>query len=154
MEAIASLAEASRDARRRGEFAGRLEGYVKAHPELRTLIPALLDRGDPAGRQLAFLLADLAKGPEMLAALRDFALSQRGPDSLRHQALQTASQAGLLPSGPIRMWIKGAWTEILVLGWEITREAMAYYNHPPQVQDWLEQSLDATRQGRLPEAER
>src|SRR5208282_1740376 len=55
-------------------------GFLSDHPELVSVVPMLLDRGDPVGRGFALRLALLAETPEMLAALRDFALEQRGPD--------------------------------------------------------------------------
>jgi tetratricopeptide (TPR) repeat protein len=114
--------------------------YLKLHPELLTLAPLLLERGDPQGRQFAVELAMLAETPELLAALRDFALSRHGPDELRHRAAQIATQAGLLPSGPVRMWLRGAWSEVIMIGFEIYDEPTG--DHSPEVRDWLQQAAD------------
>ena len=54
----------------------------------------------------------MAETPELLSALRDFGLGQRGPDALRHEAAQAAGEAGLLPSGPVQFWAQGEWRDI------------------------------------------
>jgi tetratricopeptide (TPR) repeat protein len=114
--------------------------YLKQHPELLTLAPILLERGDPQGRQFAVELAILAETPELLAALRDFTLSRHGPDELRHRAAQIATQAGLLPSGPVRMWLRGGWTEVMMIGFEVYDEPTG--EHSPEVTGWLQQAAD------------
>lgn len=106
--------------------------FFRDHPEVRALIPLLLDRGDPAGREFAFHLASAFDAPDMKTALRDFALSQRGPDQLRMKAAQQASRAGLIPPGTVRMYIKGEWLEILLLGMEITDEPTTHLRPVPQ----------------------
>ncbi len=124
---------------------------LEEHPEISRLVPALLDRGDPDGRMLAFRLAMMTKTPEMLAALRDFALSQRGPDNLRTQASEPASDAGLIPSGPVRMWIQGEWREILVLGFQIHWEPDELVS--ADIQDLGRQGLDAMEERDFARAE-
>jgi tetratricopeptide (TPR) repeat protein len=96
-----------------------MRSFLADHLEIARLVPLLLDRGDESARMFAFHVAQGAKTPEMLTALRDFTLSNRGPDELRTQASAAATQAGLMPSGPIRMWIQGEWRDVLALGWEI-----------------------------------
>lgn len=114
--------------------------YLKLHPELLTLAPLLLERGDPQGRQFAVELAMLAETPELLAALHDFALSRHGPDELRHRAAQIATQAGLLPSGPVRMWLRGAWTEAMMTGFEIYDKPTR--DHSPEVTAWVQEATE------------
>ncbi len=126
--------------------------YLKQHPELATLAPLLLERGDPQGRKFALELADIAETPELLAALRDFALSQHGPDEMRHRAVQIVLEAGLLPSGPVRMWLRGEWTEILLMGFEIYEEPVE--RHTPQVREWVQQAGEALYRRDPDEAER
>ncbi|WP_204104430.1 MULTISPECIES: tetratricopeptide repeat protein [Spirulina sp. CCY15215] len=89
------------------------------YPALNHLIPQMIMRGSPRSRSFAFLLAKYAKTPEILAVLRDVALSDIGPDGMRHEAGYIASKAGLMPSGKTRMWIQGKWQEILLVGIEI-----------------------------------
>lgn len=81
--------------------------FLRKHPEIIAVVPMLLERGDERGREFALLLARTANTPELLEALKDFALSQHGPDQLRMEAAQVASQAGLLPPGPMRQWLGG-----------------------------------------------
>jgi len=126
--------------------------FLDDHPGLAALIPVLLDRGDPAGREFAVQTALLARTPATLAALRDFALGQRGPDALRHQAAQAASEAGLIPSGPVRMWMNGEWHEILLLGFEITRETTGELSE--RAGDLVGRALDLLRAGDGVPAER
>src|SRR5205823_5554893 len=70
-----------------------VQRYCEAHPELESLVPLLLDRGDGPGRELALRLAGMIHTPAVLQAVRDFALGQRGPDQLRMRAAQLADEA-------------------------------------------------------------
>ncbi len=101
-----------------------MRNYVQRHhPEIIHLIPYLLERGDPMGRDFAVKLASATGTTATLAALRDFALSQQGPDQARMEAAHAAARAGLLPGGvSVRMWIKGEWRDILLFGAEISLE--------------------------------
>lgn len=74
------------------------ERYFKLHPEMASLLPFLLDRGDPQGRELAFRLAKMAKTPKAIEALHDFAKSDRGPDKMRLEAAQTVLGADFIPA--------------------------------------------------------
>jgi tetratricopeptide (TPR) repeat protein len=104
--------------------------FLQTYPQVAALVPALLDRGDPDGRAFALRLALMAETPELLAALRDFVLGQRGPDAMRMEAAQAVSRAGLLPSGPIRMWLGGEWRESLLLGFELHGEPVRKHSRP------------------------
>jgi tetratricopeptide (TPR) repeat protein len=115
--------------------------FLEAHPAVAAVVPALLDRGDPDGREFAVRLAVMAETPDLLAALRDFALGQRGPDGLRIEAANAAARAGLLPTGPTRLWIQGRWQEMLLLGWELHREAVL--PHPPRVEQLAREGMEA-----------
>jgi tetratricopeptide (TPR) repeat protein len=104
--------------------------FLRRHPEMVPLVPILFDRGDPAARTFAFALAGMAHTPEMQAAVRDFALSRRGPDALRMQALQQSREEGLLPE-TARVWIKGEWRDLELRGYEIHDESL--HSHSPEV---------------------
>src|SRR5262249_14298621 len=93
------------------------------------------------GREFAFRLATIAETPELMAALRDFALGQRGPDQLRMEAANTACAAGLLSEGPTRLWMRGEWQGIQLLGWELHNEATG--GHSRQVEDWAREAMEA-----------
>ncbi|MBW4682429.1 MAG: tetratricopeptide repeat protein [Microcoleus vaginatus WJT46-NPBG5] len=127
--------------------------YLQHHPEMVSLVPMLLDRGDPPGREFALRLAKMAKTPEMLEALKDFALSDRGPDESRHEASTVVSSAGLLSAAePVRMWMRGKWQEVLLFGFEIDDEPVG--THDPQVMKWLAAAIAALKQQNPDEAER
>ena len=145
---LVELATQSEAAARRGDegaITRAVQRYLRQHPEFATLIPILLDRGDPEGRTFALMVAKMAETPEMLAALRDFALSQRGPDRMRTEAAQAATRAGLLPSGPVRMWVEGEWREVMALGFDIHGEDI--HQHSPQVEEWMAAAVLALRSG-------
>ena len=126
--------------------------YLQKHPEIVTLIPLLLDRGDEQGREFALGLALMADTPEMQVALRDFAISQRGSDKMRQQAAQIASQAELFPPGPVRMWLQGEWREIMLLGFEVHDEQST--PHSPQVQKIARDAVAAIKQGNIEKGQR
>jgi tetratricopeptide (TPR) repeat protein len=115
--------------------------FLNQHPEVAALVPLLLDRGDPDGRSFALRLALIARTPELLAALRDFAQGRRGPDQSRLEAANTASEAGLLPAGPMRMWTRGEWSESLLLSFEVTHEPTP--THTPEVEALAIKGMEA-----------
>ena len=125
---------------------------LNQHPELATLAGMLLDRGDPDGREFALEFALLARTPEMLQALHDFAFGQRGPDEMRMRAAQELSQAGLLPGGPVRTWVGGQWKDITYLQFEIDWEPRKLSS--PEVTELVSLATYALRGGRSEEAER
>lgn len=107
-------------------------GYLREHPEVIGLVPMLLDRGDALARDLALRLALMADTPELNAVLRDFALGQHGTDEMRMQAAQHCVQAGLIPPGLTRLWIKGEWAELRLIGFELHGDQV--YRHSSQVE--------------------
>jgi tetratricopeptide (TPR) repeat protein len=142
-------------AQRRGSeqaVAREARRFLLDHPQLAAMLPVLLDRSDRAGREFALTLAKLVATPEALDALRDFALGQRGPDRLRQQAGETLREAAALPAGPVRMWIKGRWEEILMCNFEIHRETRRV--HQPHVEDLASQASAALYHDDPQEAER
>lgn len=139
-----------------GKKAGAVEKagreFLDEHPDLAALIPVLLDRGDPTGRTFAVQTALMAKTPALLAVLRDFALGQRGPDALRQQAGEAAREAGLIPAGPVRMWLAGGWHEVLLLGFEITEETTGEWSE--RASELVGRAIELMRRGNGAEAER
>lgn len=124
--------------------------YLKQHPEMVGLAPLLLDRGDPVGREHAVRLASLSDNPELLAALRDFALSQRGSDRLRNRAAQAALHAGLLPRR-VTMWSGGEWREILLMDYTLHSEPSV--DHAPNVAKLLTDATIALQKHQAQKAE-
>jgi len=115
------------------------------YPAVAALIPALLDRGDPLGRVLAMRMAAADGSPAMLDALQHFAFGSRGPDAMRHEALNILSRRGRVDSGPHRFYSRGKWTEIKLfmakINWESKRRAT------PQVEELVETGTEALSNG-------
>lgn len=126
--------------------------YLKQYPEIQPLLPLFLERGGPLARQFAVDVIDHLKTPDLLALLPAFALSQYGPDSLRHQALNLAKEAGLIPAGPVKMWIQGQQREILPIGFEIYDEPVE--KHSPEVTRLASAATAALRERDGDKAER
>lgn len=101
---------------------GKSPFVLARYPALAALIPALLDRGDPPGRETAMRLAMTDQSSPMLEALRAFAFGSRGPDALRHEALQFLRQHEVIDAGPHRFFSRGEWTEVQLVTAEITSQ--------------------------------
>ncbi|MBP0017710.1 MAG: tetratricopeptide repeat protein [Cyanobacteria bacterium SBLK] len=112
---------------------------LEKYPELKILIPQMIKRGDPRSRSLAVLLAEYAKTPELLAVLKEFALSDIGPDDIRHEAAALVSNEGLMPAGQTTMWIQGQWQDIFLIGIELHNEMVD--EHTPETSKLLEQGI-------------
>ncbi|HLF26733.1 MAG TPA: tetratricopeptide repeat protein [Anaerolineae bacterium] len=154
-QAIEDFAAQIEPAARRDDAEAVSQGarrFLRRHPEVVGVMPILLDRGDPDGREFAVRLALMARTPELLAALRDFALGQHGPDQLRFEAAQAANQAGLLSPGLTRLWMDGAWREIMLMGFELHDDPLI--SHPPQVEALLIEAIQAIRDDDPQTAER
>jgi tetratricopeptide (TPR) repeat protein len=148
------IAESQRAAERGSERAASgLRRFVKDFPQLERLAPLLLDRGNPMAAQFIVLLAGASKAPGLLAAVRDFALGQRGSDQLRQQAMTVAQEGGVFPTEPVQFWTKGEWHEILPLSFDINDKPVDLFHHAPEVRDWLAESIQATNAGEAAKAE-
>jgi len=120
--------------------------FAQEHHELAVLIPHLLDRGDESGRMFAWRLAKTLDTPDTREALRDFCISQRGPDDLRIQTANYLSLHDVFPDGRVRLWLAGEWREIECMGFEITPERMGR-PHAPSVEKWAQRAVDALHRG-------
>jgi len=114
--------------------------YLKKHPKVTSLLPILLERGDPRGREMAATLIRIAHTPELLEALKAFVLSPYGPDKIRLEASNFLSEQGVLPSGQARMYIKGEWQEILLIGFAIGDESEDEESLSPRLEKMAEQA--------------
>jgi tetratricopeptide (TPR) repeat protein len=126
--------------------------FLQQHPEMNGLVPLLLERGDPQGREFALGLVEMAETPELLAALRDFALGQRGPDAMRIQAARKVLQVGLIPAGNVCMWSRGQWSELMLIDFDISAEPTVP-RHSKPVSDLLITALAALRERKAALAE-
>jgi predicted Zn-dependent protease len=131
--------------RKRQESAQRpIRDFLQQHPELAALVPILLDRGDPDGRFLALHICLAAETPPLQEALRDFALSQRGPDNQRLEAAYAALKAGLIKPGPVRFWTGGDWTEVVLVAYELY--STPEHKHSEEVAELASTAHEALRQ--------
>jgi tetratricopeptide (TPR) repeat protein len=126
--------------------------FLQRHPHLGALVPLLLERGDPAGREFALRLAGLAQTPELLAALATFAQSRHGPTAMRLQAAQFAQRAGVLPNGTVRFWQRGEWHDTLMFGMELSGEPTKS-DLPPQITELQREAFMAQGEGNYTRAE-
>ena len=127
--------------------------FLQRHPQIAVILPLLIERGDPFGREFAVRVAGLAQTPELLAALAAFAQSQVGPTQLRLQAAQFAQRGGALGNGTVRFWRGGAWHETALLGVEIHDEVETH-NLPPAVIALQRAAVQAIHDGDTGKAER
>lgn len=150
MVALLEPATRGKDADERMEQAARR--FLAQHPEVVGLIPILLKRGDPEGRDFAYRLARIAETPETLDALADFALSPHGPDDLRQEVAYALMEVGRLPRGQmVQMWVQGEQRELILFGYSITPEPTGQL--PGRAQKLMEGAVSALNDRRLEEAE-
>ena len=118
--------EAERASRQKVDhvFRERVNTFFDDHPELIQFVPEALSAGDVKCRELALQLADMSAHPKILLSLKEFVLSQNGPDALRLEGSQILSKYNIFHSGEmIRLWLKESWTEIMMIGFQISRDA-------------------------------
>ncbi|MCO6457848.1 MAG: tetratricopeptide repeat protein [Pirellulaceae bacterium] len=100
---------------------GRLP-LSESYPSIAAMIPALLDRGDPAGREFAVETALADGSPALLQALERFALGSRGPDGMRLEVLNSLCQNNQVTNGPHRFYSRGEWITVKLFSAEVTWE--------------------------------
>lgn len=120
-------------------------------PAIRALIPALLDRGCPNGREFALGLAEFDMSDEMADVLLDYARSSRGPDEMRFRALSILYADEKCASGPHRFWNSGKWTDVELHCPEIITEPIRPV--PEWQEDLARQAIDAMHEEKYDEAE-
>jgi tetratricopeptide (TPR) repeat protein len=108
------------DSKNMKNLKGAAQRYVEKHPHVLALAPALLERGDPVGREFALRLAQMVETPEAIAMIEDFLHSPYGPDMLRQSALQFLQESKIIESGAkLSFWSRGRQTEIIAMNWRI-----------------------------------
>ena len=127
------------------------KGMIKNNPHIIALIPILLQRGSPLGREFAISMTTLTKKPELVAALKEFALGREGSDKKRIEVAQQLNQEGLIPSGNIKMWIQGEQKELLLMGMEINDEPTV--THSKKVKQLGQKAVLCIKRGDAEEAE-
>lgn len=144
--ALTDLREAMQGVSNPDKLMGRLRRTLRRHPVMESTLPLLLKRGDPKGREFAVHIAGGVRSPAILDALRDFALSQNGPDDLRMMALQILQEEKLIV-GRQRLWIEGEWKEIDLIGFEVYFEGKEEHSHSPQVEALALDAMDTLHEG-------
>ena len=133
------------------ETGSRMSEVLRMWPQLVKLVPAMLDRGDRGAREFAILLAKTDSSPAMLNALKDFAMGQRGPDSMRVSTILFLRQQNFLGDEPVRIWLKGAWTDVVPYSAEIYYQQVPHPNS--KVTDLVNVGVDAMHDNDLQAAE-
>lgn len=148
---LASMAATIEHAARRKDdtrFQAEVVTYMNCHPELIHFVPAALTEGDEQCREFALQLADMSAHPVVLDFLKEFSLGQLGPDAQRLEASQILSKHGIFRSGQtIDLWLKGEQKPIMMLGFQITYDAVDEHTLKPAAQHLMEQAIDALREG-------
>lgn len=129
-----------------------LQTFIERNREFLHLMPYLLERGDPIGREFAVWFASHIRTPDLLAALRDFSLGRLGTDQVRLKAASAAVQAELLPRGHVKMWVAGRQQDVLLLGFEIHSEPLRRV--PRNLERLITTALEALYEGDAVEGER
>jgi Flp pilus assembly protein TadD len=128
-----------------------LQTFIERNREFLRVIPFLLERGDPIGREFAVWFASHIRTPELLAALRDFSLGRMGADAIRVKAASAVVQAEMLPRGHVKMWVAGRQQDVLLLGFEIHSEPLRRV--PRKLEHLITTAVDALYEGDAIKAE-
>lgn len=126
--------------------------FLQQHPGLSALLPHFLARGDVHTREFAIRLIKMAETPELITMLKDFALSDMGTDEMRLDTARFLVKQGHLASGSHRMWIKGNWTDILQMNFEISNEPIRD-SQSPLVTKLASQAIEALYANDAPKAQ-
>ena len=149
-DVIEELVESAAGSPQTSEVKQIVERYFERHPQLELVAEMMLEQSDPNACELLIRLAPLVERPAIFAALKKFALGQRGSDDLRMQALMALSKAGYI-EGEVDVWRDGALHPVRLMSQEIYCEPTA--DVPPEVNDLMLSAHDAINDGRGAEAE-
>lgn len=128
-----------------------IQEFVNKNADMIALAPLLLDRGSPSVKKLVLSLAGWTGDRQLLESLKTFALGDRGADQERFDAVQLVMEKGLIDPGMVRMWCRGEWKELLMMGAEISDEPS--FTHPKKVTDLIREGVIALKSGDAEEAE-
>jgi|GEM_PF-2251598 len=129
-------------------FQAAADRFVRNYPFVTALIPVLLERGDPFGRQFARWLAQLVNKPETLAYLKEFVQSPNGPDKSRFECIQVLEEAGIIQRGQrIQFWDRGKQIEMEIMNFNV--DDIPYEGLPPKARDHYTRGTEALKQGNL-----
>ena len=153
IEAMASEVERASRHKDNHIFHEKVNIFLDSHPELIQFVPEALSAGDVKCRELALQLADMSAHPKILLSLKEFVLGQNGPDAIRLEASQILSKYNIFHSGEmIRLWLKESWTEIMMIGFQISRDAEPSTLKQSTLR-LMEKAINALHAKNAPEAE-
>ena len=155
-ETLASLQSAFKGVGARGaekKAGSAARRFLKKHPEVTSLMPFLLERGDPYAREVAVALIHVARTPELLEALKTFALGPFGPDEMRIEAANFLNAQGVLPGGLTPLYVEGERRDTMLIGFEIGDESEEDEAFPPRVAEMAGQAMLALQAGDWERAE-
>ncbi len=117
------------------------ERLLKTHPEISAMLSRMLADGDQMSRIFALMIAKLRDNPDVIPILRDFALSDHGPDELRLEAMSELSNRD--PDLPERltMYLNGTWREIASMGFII--DASLGFDHLANLEPTVLEAFEA-----------
>ncbi|QRN95659.1 tetratricopeptide repeat protein [Archangium violaceum] len=132
------LAEASENDKEKRRLGALL---MEEFPELRPLVPLLLDRGSPEGVRLILGLCDLMEEVPFVEELKRFALGERGALGDRFRAARVALLAGAAREDEMLLWTGKRRQPYRWLDIEVSTTALRQ-KHTPKVERLLERSVE------------
>jgi len=119
--------------------------FLAQYPFVIGLAPKMLERGNAETRTFVLEIAKQSEHPDLVEAVRDFALGQRGSDEQRYKAARLLNELGVLPPTPVRLWAQGEWREVILATFEVYDEPA--YELPQKVVRLMEPGIEALRRG-------
>lgn len=119
--------------------------FFNRHADVVDMLPNILERGGPNAQELFLSTVEQLKTPELLAIVKDFALSQSGTDEMRHQAARIAAEANLISKEKVSLWVGGQWREIMLTAYTFYDEPTI--RHPKAVNRFAEPAFALLQQG-------
>jgi len=131
---------------------GAAQRYIDKYPHVMALVPVLLERGDPVGREFALRLAQMVETPEAVAMIKDFLHSPYGPDKLRQSALQFLQENKIIENGAqLSFWSRGRQTEIMAMNWQV--DEVTYEKPPAEAIAVAARGFEAMQRGKWDRAQ-
>ena len=114
----------------------------ETHPELFSLAPHLLYRGDPRSRDFVIRLAAVSAHPRLVEVALGYVMGQSGSYQERLGFAQTLVEAGVLPKGVTRLWDGHQWVERLFLPARVNM-GQPDVHYPPEAAELAAKAAEA-----------
>ena len=123
----------------------KVKAFMEKNPQFPSVLPMILERSSLSAKEFMIKLAEWSEHPQILDIIRDFALGQKGSDKIRNRAALALSVLKAIPKS-CRMWIKGKWIDVNLMGFNITLEPVYEKNYPmkPEAKELLAEGIHAT----------